>query len=777
MRNGSFMRSRKFRYGSIAVTMTALVVALIIMLNAGISALADKYGFYIDMTNKGMYSLTDNCRDLLDENIKQTIADRKAANEALPATNLEVAQTNVERMTSSLALADTNIDRADKNIALTERNRVLLSKSASLAEDNLEIAQDNLALAQELYEYVLEKEGKDAENTAAADSTVKLAQENLKIAEENIETAAKNRSAASGYTPLAVFAELPVLGGYKYFGAYTPQINDDDTATAAENKQIAERNKAVAAENLAIANENRTIAETNKTAGAVPGGAGYTAPWEYKPYEAFLDFTTYTRIGSSETPRAFESYLETETEKQLQSEVGVKIIFCDDRDALYENTAQRYVLETAEDIQRAFPDIIGLEFVNVWTNPDAVRKYKGTSLSNIYSTNVIIESGTEFRVYSLNRFFVFNDAENTDPWSYNGEKIFASGILAVIKAESPVACVTINHGEAFTDYELLYLLEDAGYIVQSINLATQELPADCRLVVVCNPTSDFLIKDSVSDISEIAKLNTWLDDFNSLLVFMSPDSPVLPNFEEYLEEWGVSFDRHTAENGTTFPYMIKDTTQSLTADGMTVVGEYTTKGLGASIHTDMRSVSFPAKVIFKNAMSISYADNYKDTTYEDEDDATKNYRYGYYYSNGVSRSIYDVFTTSANAVALANGEQVAAASTLDPFKLMTITRETQMVSNDDADYSHVIACGSTEFVSADMLQSIVYGNSDVLISALRAVGKETIVVDLAHKPFDKTEIESLTTAQANQYTVILAAVPTLIVMVLGIFVVVRRKYA
>jgi len=251
---------------------------------------------------------------------------------------------------------------------------------------------------------------------------------------------------------------------------------------------------------------------------------------------------------------------------------------------------------------------------------------------------------------------------------------------------------------------------------------------------------------------------------------------VLPNFEEYLEEWGVKYDRHTDESGATYPYMIKDDTQSLTADGMTVVGEYTTKGLGSSLHTDMRSVAVPSKVIFKNSMSISYADNYVKTDSETEEGEYE-FTYGYYYSNGISRSIYDVFTSSANAVALANGEQVKAATNLDPFKLMTITRETQMVSNQDADYSYVIACASTDFVSADMLQSIVYGNSELLVSTLRAVGRETIVVDLAHKPFDKTEIESMTTSQANQYTVILTVVPALAVIVLGVFVVVRRKYA
>ena len=771
------MRSRKFRYGSVAITMKELIVAVIIMINAGISALSNKYGWYTDMTHKNMYSLTEAARELLDENINATIADREASNAALPETNFKTAEDNVKRMQDSVALADTNIDRANKNIALAVRNRELLSKSVSLAEDNLEIAQDNLALAEEIYAYVSEKEGESADNTKAAAATVELAKQNVATAEKNIEIAATNRLATSGYTPLGEYAQLAQLDSYKYYGAYAAQIGDTDSTIAAENLEIANTNKTIAAENLSIAEQNVEIARQNMSAGVTPGEAGYTEPQAYREYESFVRFETYSYLGSAETPRSYEAYLEAGTDAEKQGDVKVNIIFCDERDSLMESTAQRYVLETAEDIAREFPDIVSVQYINIWTNPGAVQKYKGNALTNIYSSNVIIESGTEFRVYTLNSFFVFNDTDNTDPWSYNGEKKFASGILAVIKAESPIACITINHGEAFTDYELLYLLEDAGYVVQSIDLANQEIPEDCRLMVVCNPTSDFLIKDGISDISEIAKLNTWLDEFNSLMVFMSPDSPVLPNFEEYLEEWGVKFDRHTTEDGATYPYMIKDSSQSLTADGMTVVGEYTTKGLGASLHSDMRSVSVPSKVIFKNAMSISYADNYAVQDYINDEDETDTFKYGYYYSNGVSRSMYDVFTTSANAVALANGEQVKSATTLEPFKLMTITRETQMVSNTESDYSYVIACGSTDFVSADMLQSVVYGNSDVLISALRAVGRETIVVDLAHKPFDKTEIESLTTAQANQYTVILAVVPALVVVILGVFVVVRRKYA
>lgn len=460
-----------------------------------------------------------------------------------------------------------------------------------------------------------------------------------------------------------------------------------------------------------------------------------------------------------------------------EEELKVDIIFCDEKDNLMAETTQRYVLETALQMETEFPDIINVKFIDVWTNPSAVDKYRNNSHANIFSTNVIVASGTEFRVYALNAFYVFSDESSTTPWSYNGEKKLASGILACIQAESPIACFTMNHGEAFYDTELLSLMEDAGYKVQLIDLAKEEIPADCRMLITYNPTSDFLVKDKVSDISEIAKLDAYLDATNAYMVFVDPQTPVLTNLEEYLEEWGVVFDRTTDNAGISYAHTIKDTQQSLTVDGYTFHANYATGGLGASITTDMRSLGVPPKVIFQNAMSISYAKNYDAFYNENEEDSSKSYWSGTYYSNGVSRSITDVFVTSSGAEAYANGERVESASSLDPFKLMTLTRESRMVDNTNADYSYVLACGSTLFASRDLLQSAVYGNTDVLLSALRAMGKELVTVDLKHKPFASTDIDTITVSQANQYTVVLTVVPAVIIFGLGIFVMVRRKYA
>ncbi len=459
----------------------------------------------------------------------------------------------------------------------------------------------------------------------------------------------------------------------------------------------------------------------------------------------------------------------------------VHILFCDDPDNLEADYYSKMVYKTALGLAEK-NDHVHVDHVNIWREPSAVNKFKNNSKDAIYSSDVIIHSGTEFRVYRLKSMFVFNDSSSDTPWAYNGEKKIVSGILAVTQAESPIACITVNHGEPFmTDSALaetqyiLSLLEDGGYKVHLLDLAHNDIPEDCRLMVVYDPQDDFLVKDGVSTISEIEKLDRFLDGTNALMVFMNPATPVLPNLEEYLEEWGIKFDRHTDNLGNTQGTTIRDYQNSLTEDGMTIVGNYATYGLGASLHSDMRT-TYPPKVIFKNAMGISYSDTYQTSWYEDEEDPNYKFSYGSYYKDGISRGMYDIFVSPASATEVVDTNVVGKATAQDPFKLMTLTRESRMVDNQNEDYSYVLACGSTDFLSSTLLLSNTYGNTDLMLSALRATGREFIPVGLDLKPFATTNIETLTTAQANRYTIILILAPTLITAAAGIYILVRRKY-
>ena len=464
----------------------------------------------------------------------------------------------------------------------------------------------------------------------------------------------------------------------------------------------------------------------------------------------------------------------------------IDIIFCDDPDAwLYESALQRYVYDTALQLQAEFPDHIRVRTHNIVWNPTAVSKY-----GEVTRTSVIVECGTEFRTRSLSNFYM-TDTGSDEPWAYNGEKIFASLILAVTRAESPIACLTTNHGESVPE-ELVLTLTNAGYKILPLDLAeTSEtdpdhnpIPEDCRLIVVFNPKTDFMVKDGVSEVDEIERLERFLDGTNSMMVFMSPEttSP-LTNFESYLEEWGISYDRHsTLEGGKTtyHPYMVKDSSQSLTVDGFTVVGEYYTQGMGGSMTKSMReNVSTPPSMVFPNAMSISFSSQFTPQHYVDPEDSTIQYDYATSSADGTYRSIYDVFVSSENAVAMANGQEIERATALNPLKLMTVSMEERNTQENDYDVineaSYVIACGTTDFAATNILQSPSYGNNRFLEYSLRVIGHEPVPVGLTQKPFGDYTIDTITTKEATQYTVVLTVIPAVLALGSGIFVLVRRK--
>lgn len=443
----------------------------------------------------------------------------------------------------------------------------------------------------------------------------------------------------------------------------------------------------------------------------------------------------------------------------------VTILFCDDPDNLEETSTTRLVYNTALQLQDRL-DNITVKTVNIIKNRSAVNKYLTTATTEIKTTDVIIESGSEFRKIALQSFYTFSNQNTTDPWAYNAESRFAATIIAVTRAEAPICALLSNHGEAYQDNELIGLVKDAGYDVLPLDLSKDEIPEDCRLMISYNPTSDFMSSfDGISEVSEIEKLDRFLDGVNSFMIFVSPNTPRLPNLEEYLYEWGIKFARHTDEVDNTYNCIVKDPSQSLTFDGYTVVSEYVTdeNSLGAQVNNDLTNAGTAPKVIFSDAMPILHSDSYDSS--------------GYYYSNGYSRQINDIFVTSENAFIEANGNVVGKATKADRFPLLTITTEgRQLEGSSTTEYSYVMACGSIDFASEAILQSNVYGNNDSLYSMMRIMQKEIVYINLAKKPFAIVDIESLTSSDATSYTLALSIIPAAIVFICGAVVIIKRKF-
>jgi hypothetical protein len=466
---------------------------------------------------------------------------------------------------------------------------------------------------------------------------------------------------------------------------------------------------------------------------------------------------------------------------------NVTVIFCMPKDELEAEQTLRYPLYTVLEMVKDY-DNVSVKYVDCLTNPSAVAQYKESSGQSINGYSIIVTSTfsaadpvtnevkdrTQSRVYAISSLYTY-DSKGEQIIGYNGEQRLVSAIMAVTQVDVPVACYTMGHGEtdslvtSANGSPLLTLLYETGYEVRGIDLVKEDIPDNCRLVVIFNPKSDFMGVNAIGAVNEIAKLEKYLDGSSALMTFFNHETPVMENLESLLKDWGVEICREKVGDVAS-NYLVKDAagSNSFDPDGIINKAEYAESGLGASITRQLRESNYRKPAVFKYATALKYSSTYE-TIYDDENQCF----YGAYYSNGISRDCYDVFTSSPKAIAEAHGSKVAEG----PFKYMTVTREAQTdATTGKTVYSYVMACASTEFASGDALASS-YANHTVLTRACHAIGGAQVSVSLDCKYFSDMEIDSITAAEANQYTIVLTVVPAALIFIAGVYIMVRRKYA
>ena len=436
-----------------------------------------------------------------------------------------------------------------------------------------------------------------------------------------------------------------------------------------------------------------------------------------------------------------------------------EIIFCDTAVNLQADSTMSYLYHTATSIAEKYPENVTVTCHDIWTNPVAVKQYKTTVNPTtgetvetaLKSTSVIVVAPDYHRVYALEEFFVFEDGNTEKLWAYNGEKKLAAGIIRAIDPEEHVVALTNNHGEIFYDYELLYLLDDAGYTVTYLDLYKDPIPENCDLIISYNPNSD-LVEDELSSVSEPALLDEFLSkDGNSFWVFLENGTPDLVYFEKYLEGWGVDFGYHTSGERS-YRYMVQDSTQTLTSDGYTIYGTAVRGG-----HSGEMLEALDSKVVFKNATAIQPAAGFLNNG-----DGS--------YTKG-ERTMYSLYEGGTNAVSWANGKAVASAAGNDAI-LMSLSTQKKAGAT-----SHVGVVTSVDFSAEEFLQSAVYGNTDALMRILKTTGKTYTPEGLTIKPFEALEMSTVTTREMLWWTIGLAVTPAVAVTAIAVIVLVKRRNA
>ncbi|MBR5459341.1 MAG: Gldg family protein, partial [Clostridia bacterium] len=438
---------------------------------------------------------------------------------------------------------------------------------------------------------------------------------------------------------------------------------------------------------------------------------------------------------------------------KLDNGEKITIVFCDDEDVIAENDTQIYVYESAKELKELFPEHIEIEFLNVWEYPKRARE-----LGVTHSLDVVVMTDDSSNVISQSSLFV-TDTTTQTVIAYHGEKRIAAAMMKVVSEESPMCYVTVNHGEQLDSYELLYTLADAGYTCSFLDLLNFDIPEDCELLLTVDPKQDMTSNENSNTVSEVAKIQSYLDRGGNYMVFLAPETFAgggLANFEALLEDWGVDFAHSKGESGSEEYYQIKDASHAVSIDGYTIFGQIANSGAASEMFdSDAKSP------IFKNATSINVADGYK---------SIEN---GAFSANidGRERVFTPLLSSYNTAEAYAGGRVVKKASDGE-FTLMSMT--TQSYNGLE---SRVVVCASTGFTSEESLQSVVYGNGEVISSVVREMGRDGSPYMLKAKPFPTTEMKSITTKTATVITVSITSFFAICAIVSGVIVLTKRKNA
>ncbi len=442
-----------------------------------------------------------------------------------------------------------------------------------------------------------------------------------------------------------------------------------------------------------------------------------------------------------------EEYVVPEIDK---SGVKIKIIFCNTRENIRSEELYKYVYDSIIEVSEVFSGEIEIEHLDIFEKPSIAQKYGVDSVNDVI---YVFEDRHE--TVDLRDFYAYETVKGQNiVTSYNGELLIASALMRVTQKSTPMCYLTVNHGEVYADHELVRVMAQSGYTIGTLDLYADEIPEDCEILITFDPKKDFTVKNETSDVSEVEKLDRYMAKGGKYMVFLSADtfaSGGFENMESFLSDWGIEYMHKTTESGVEAPYLVKDSSNSLTVDGYTVVAESAEAGRGV-------------------VGGVKAPNSFGNTTYMSISDGFTSDGNGNFLSVDKSRKLSPLFVAHSTAVAWADGRAVTRASEED-FILMSLTEK----SCDNGERSYLLASASVDFASGDAMQSPSLGNSRTVAEILRYMGKDNAPSSIVPKPIGQTEIESLTSRDASIITAIMVILPLVVVTAAGAVVVIRRK--
>lgn len=417
----------------------------------------------------------------------------------------------------------------------------------------------------------------------------------------------------------------------------------------------------------------------------------------------------------------------------------VKIIVLADRQAYLSNTVYAPAVKIMEQFQ-VHSSNISIDYINVDKNPTyASTNFPGASI-NAY--DVVVKSGSKYKVIASSDLIKTSTDETTGSQSlagYTAEQQLDTAILYCTTTNLPTIDVTTGHSEQDST-SLQGLLTKNNYLFETKNIASQGLNQEADMVVIASPQTDF-----TSD--EISKLDAFLKNGGkygkNLAVFMEPTQPSLPNLENYLKEWGIGAGTgvvYDTQNSVSNPFWIlSGTTDS------TVTGNLSSNSYG------IFTVARPLNLLF----------------------STEN---GYTTSAVVqTQSTSKLWNPSVVSNETAATFEPSDSDKAGPFVVMAKSTYNGVYDNGSVS-SNVMVSGSLSAFNTDTIfQEKSFTNSSILINSINnVIGFKSPIVVEDKLPTGTTL--SVTASQSQNIAIMYTVVIPLLIILVGLFVWLRRRH-
>lgn len=308
------------------------------------------------------------------------------------------------------------------------------------------------------------------------------------------------------------------------------------------------------------------------------------------------------------------------------------------------------------------------------------------------------------------------------------EQAFASAILKVTDADPKTVTFLTGRNEIAALSYFQTLLKANGYIVNSVDITTQEIPKGTNLVVMGAPSVDYTAK-------EVEKVSAFLDNGGklkkNLLYIESVQQGDTPNIDELLEEYGIKFRNEfvydsngsNASNGYVFMERANDKfMEDIKDDSLR---------LFTSIYTKPITIEF-------NEKSMKTCEAYVQTS-----------------DTG--------YTMDSKQKELTSGVTVTAA----------VGSKAVFIDNG-AEYSNLIALGSEYFLDDTVLQMSQYLNRQWILSLVNGVTGKSSDITIEPKTVEGSLFD-LTNTQIRVLEWTFIVIIPIIVLAIGITVWIKRK--